>query len=344
MHSMIQWHRLASIGLVALASLANSASAGLLATDSYTIGSDPTQGQYAAGSLLKTEPPNQTNQGFVNGAYSGSYTGFNATSNFAVTAGGLAYAPLGNAGPNDGKVSWTGAGADGLIRADARSLTGLGSIATTYWFNMVVSQDGTTASTAGASILAGFGNTVPPVLGSTSAYGNNAGLYFGFAQHGTAGDTGDLVIRYRDTTGKTMADATLVSGASGGTATVFDIVARLDVNANGPIDYLTYWVNPTSYTSQAALDATSVASNDVGAGGSGPITTYAIGTVTDLARLNYVDQNWTGNANFDEARLGTSLADIAPLVSSVPEPGSVVLLGMGLIGTLGLAIRRRARA
>ncbi len=61
-------------------------------------------------------------------------------------------------------------------------------------------------------------------------------------------------------------------------------------------------------------------------------------------RLNYSSQNWNGNAFFDEARLATSLADIAPAAGgTVPGPASIVRLGMNLASGLATAFRRRAR-
>ena len=316
---------------IASMGLAAPASAGLIASDSYAIGTDPTAGQYQAGVSLMKQPSNLSTLGFVNGAFAGG----SLTSNFQATAGGLAYAPYDTPSTNDGKVSWTGAAADGMTRSNGRSLNPVASSGS-YWFHIIVSQDGTTAPSTNGYVLAGLGNTVPPLLGAT--VGNNEGLFFGFAQHGTANDAGDLVIRYRDGA-STTADAILVNGSTSNTAQVYDIIARLDVNVGGgSADNLTYWVNAKDYSSQAALDATSLVTNDT----TGPLSTLALQSSSDFQRMTYSATNWTGRANFDELRFGTTLADVAPSGSLVvPEPASVAMTAIGLLGGLGLTIRRR---
>ncbi len=326
------------------------ASASLIAGDSYAIGSNPGLGQYAAGvALNSTTLSGLTTPGFATGGYvQGS-----GTSNFEVTSGGLSYPAYGSPSASDGKVSWVGAAASSSPRSDARAFNAVpnlasGATSATYWFHITVSQDGTTAASSNGFVLAGFGNSTPPTLGATT--NEVQGLYFGYAQHGTAGDSGDLVIRYRNGM-DTTADATLVSGATANTAAVFDIVARLTVTTSGVANgALTYWVDPTRYGSIAALDASSMVNNDNAAG---TIQTQAYapsGLATDpssnFARLTYTAQNWSGRANFDEPRFGTTLADVAPASSpaAVPEPGSGLLLGIGLLGGLATAIRRRALA
>jgi len=311
--------------------------ADLTAGDSYAIGSDPTLGQYQAGVALKNQPGNLTNPGFATGPYNQG----SQTSNFQVTAGGLSYPPYGEPASSDGKVSWIGAAADNATRSVGRLLNPVPT-SSTYWFNILVSQDGTATPTTNGYVLSGFGNSVPPLLGTTA--GNSEGLFFGFAQHGTASNAGDLVIRYRSGTA-TNSDAILVGGATTNTAAVFDVVARLDVNyKGGSTDYLTYWVNPAKTGSQSDLDSTSLATNDTSAGPGGSLATLAFQSPSDLARLTYSATNWTGHVNFDEPRLGTALADVVPALTSVPEPGSLLMLGMGLLGGLGATARRRARA
>lgn len=325
-------------GLIASVALGSSASADYIAGDSYTIGSNPAAGQYQAGVALKSQPANLTTPGFATGPYNQG----SQTSNFTATAGGLAAGLYTSPPANDGKATWLGAPADGATRSVGRAFSPT-PVATsgTYWFNILVSQDGTTSPSTNGYVLGGFGNTVPPVLGTTA--GNNQGLFFGFAQHGTAGDFGDLVIRYRSggaATPNMTSDAILLSGATMNTAGVFDIVARLDVNVRPDgTDNLTYWVNPTDGRSQAALDATALVTND---NTTGPLATFALQNSSDFVRLTYSATNWTGRANFDEVRLGTTLADVVP--STVPEPGSIMLVGIGLIAGLGAFARRRTQA
>ncbi len=337
-----------SMGLAA-ASLAFGsarARATLIAGDSYLIGSSLAAGQYASGVALNSSSLNGlTSPGFA----TNGYTGGSGTSNFQATSGGLNYASYATPAVNDGKVSWVGGPSDGVVRSDARSFNAVPALAAgtgsaTYWFHIMVSQDGTTLPSSNGFVLAGFGNSTPPVLGATS--NEVQGLYFGFAQHGTANDSGDLVIRYRNGM-DTTADAILVGGATSNTATVYDVVARLVVNTSGAANgALTYWVDPTNFASTAGLDATALATNDA----TGPIQTQAYAPsgnlatdpASNFARLTYTAQNWAGHANFDEARFGTTLADmsVSPAVA-VPEPASAPLVAIGLAGGLAAAIRRR---
>ena len=124
-------------------------------------------------------------------------------------------------------------------------------------------------------------------------------------------------------------------------------MARLVGATSGPANgALTYWVNPTNFATTAGLDATALATNDV----TGPIQTEAYAPTGDLAtdsgsnfsRLTYTSENWTGHANFDEARFGTTLSDLtaSPTVT-VPAPASAWLLGIGLVGGFAAANRRR---
>ncbi len=193
-------------------------------------------------------------------------------------------------------------------------------------------------------VLSGFGGTVAPTLGNTSSTATGpvnpspgflTGVFFGFSDDSKTSGEADLVMRYRDTTGMTSADQTLVSNAVAGQT--YLIVAEVNVNGMSPIDPVTYWVNPTDLSSVGGLNgSTSI---------QGTVNTYSFqGSSTgngDFTRLNYAAYDYTGDAFFDEARLGTTLASIAPAATVVPEPTSLVLTALGGLSALGAFRRRR---
>ena len=321
--------------------LATRASATYIAGDSYTIGTNPAAGQYASGVALKSQSTGLVTPGFTNSA-TGAYGLGSGTSNFIAQAGGLSTAGY-NTTPaaNDGNVEFTGAAADNTVRSVARAFSAVPS-STTYFFNILVSQNGQAMGSNGFA-LAGFGNSTVPLLGTTS--NEVQGLYFGFAQDGTSmtSNPNDLVIRYRNGM-DTTADAILVNGATTNTAAVFNIVAELTVSTTGSANgILNYWVNPTNFTSTATLTATSLTSGALATEAYAPSGSPAADPLANFQRLTYTAENFTGIAKFDEARFGTTLADVAPAIgSAVPEPASVVLMGLGLLCGLGVAHRRRA--
>ena len=304
---------------------------GLVASDQYLIG----PGSYSAGSPLKSEPsvgPSGGATGFASGS---TYNNGSGSVNWLVNSGGINP----NDSPNAGNISFDGYTSDNGIRSGARALNTFAA-PSTLWFGITVSQDGTSTPFANNGYaLAGFGNSTPPTLGATTTTGmssgvsaNLFGLFFGFAHEPgdpTNSPNSDLVIRYRNSTGATAGDTVLMSNAAANTS--YTIIAEVQVNASGAADLLTYWVNPTNASSIAALDNTSMLNND-----GSPVTTYGFqgnGATTDLTRLNYSAQNWGGDslsAQFGDPTLGTTLADVAPLV--VPEPRSFILLALGMAG------------
>jgi hypothetical protein len=318
-----------------LGGLASPARAGtVIASDPYLIGS----GGYSAGISLRSQP-SVAATGFVSGS---TYSMGSGTANFIVQAGGLAATDPANAG----HVSYTGFGGDTAIRSNARQLNPVISSGT-YWFSMNVSQDGSSLPIAGSPTgyaLAGYGNNVPPVLGATTTDGLPSsspaflqGLFFGFAHEANdpAGSNGDLVIRYRNSIGTTSADAILLAGAAANTT--YSIIAKLDVNVNnGSVDNLTYWLNPTNTSSEAALDLSSSVSNFAN-----PLATFALQDSAGFMRLTYSAQSWNGDArsaSFGDPTLGLTLADVVP--AAVPEPSSMAMIAIGMVGGLGLAISR----
>jgi hypothetical protein len=305
----------------------------LIASDSYATGSSPAAGQYVAGaSLFNGQPAGLVTPGFVNGGY----THGTITNNFISSSTGLASTADGASATGSGSVSWVAAPTDNTLRTTARNLSNFNEGTTgSYWMSMLVSNTGNQTTTNGW-VLSGFGGTVAPTFGTTS--GNLSGIFIGFSDDsGTAGEA-DLVLRYRNGTGATSADQTLVNGAGNSTAgQTYLVVAQVNINSSGSTDQVNYWVNPADLNSVADLNSTSLAS--------GTLNTFsyqgASTGVGDFTRLNYSALNWNGDATFDEQRLGTTLASIAP--TAVPEPSSMILLGAGSIAALAVRSRRRAR-
>jgi PEP-CTERM motif len=302
-----------------------------IASDSYATGSDPTMGQYVAGaSLFSGQPANLTTPGFANGGYT---HGLGFTSNFASSASGLINAADG-ADASTGSVQWIGVN-DTTNRSVARNLSTFNEGTTgTIWISQLMMNSSTSnPTTTGGFVLSGFANTTFPAFGTTT--GNLFGMYFGFSDSSGTANEADLVIRARGTAGgATSTDTVLVNGANNATAgNTYLVVAAVNINSNGSLDHVSYWVNPTDLSSQTALTNTALTS-----GGFDTLAFQgaAVGN-GDFTRLNYAEQGWAGDAFFDEARLGTTLASIGP----VPEPTSMVLLGVGSLAALVVRSRRR---
>jgi hypothetical protein len=306
-----------------------------IASDSYATGTNPGLGQYdatAPNNALSGQPGTLSNLGFADGGYTHGF----GTSNFVASATGLINAADG-ADASTGSVGWVGAPLDNATRSVARNLTAFNEGTTgTYWISELMSNTGNQTTTSGW-VLSGFGNTTFPSLGTTT--GNLFGLYFGFANDSGAANEADLVMRFRSSAGgATSTDQILVNGANNATAgNTYLVVAEVNVNSSNPLDHVNYWVNPTDLSSQTALTNTALASGSLDTLAFQGQTTNPVGN--DFTRLNYAAFNWDGDATFDEARLGTTLASIAP--SSVPEPSSMILLGAGSIAALAVRSRRR---
>lgn len=312
-------------GLLGILVAAPIAHGGLIAGDSYKIGTNPPAGEYQDATALKNQPATLVNTGFVNGPYaSGS-----GTSNFTATNTGLSNVTVGS-DATTGKVNWISAGADNLIRSNARNLSPTPSGSGPFYISHLVNRGSiATAGDASAYVLTGFGNTTAPVNGVTG--GNLAGLFVGFAQTSDTNNFGNLVIRYRDTAtanpNATSADAVLVDGSTNSTfGNTYLVVMKVDMNVSGGTDAVTWWLNPTNGSSDATLSSSSAAT--------GSFDSFALQSAADFVRLNYSARNWTGTAFFDEPRLSD---DLAGLGLAVPEPSSLGLI----VAAAGLALRRR---
>jgi hypothetical protein len=322
-----------------------TASAGLIASDSYATGSNPLAGQYTAGNSLSNyngntgQPINLTNTGFANGGYNSGI----GTGNFMASSTGLVSAADGS-DSSTGSVEWTGAPLDNQNRSVARTLSPFteGSSGT-YWTSMLVSNAGTQTTTNGF-VLAGFGGSsgLFPGAPGASVGGNIQGIYIGFADENGGSGEADLIIRSRDTStsDKGTQDTTLVSNSLAGQT--YLVVAEMNVNPGGSsLDSVTYWVDPTDFTSTTSLTSTAIAS--------ATFSTYSFaGSTTtngnDFYRLNYAENDWDGQAYFDQVELGTSLASITPLTNAVPEPASIAMTALGLGGFAMASYLRRRRS
>ena len=259
--------------------------ADLLSTDSYVIGSAPTQGQYEE-TGLNNQPTNLVNFGFANGGYNQG-TG---TAQFQATTISL-NATNGNSG---GKVIYNAAPLDGFYRSVARAVVPLPS-AGTYYMSYTVNRGDIPAAGGDGFCLAGFGNFIAPENGPTSGF--LAGIWVGFAQNpANTGSFGDLVIRTRTTTGQTAEDIVLVDGAVNSTANLtYTVIVRVDI-VSGAADPISWWLNPSDFKNgDAGLTASSAAS--------GTSNSYSFGSPADLQRLNYAARDWNGNVFMDEPRL-----------------------------------------
>lgn len=316
MFKTLSWVKLTSVlPLLCLALSATSAEAQVIARDSYLIGTTPASGQYTAATALRLQPAGLVNTGFANGPYSGG-TG---TSQFSATTSGLSYSPLGATSAGSGKVSYAAAPLDNTLRSNARNLSPAVSSQSTYWMSVLVNR-GAITSTGLNYAMTGFGNAVAPT--TVGAATTTTGLYVGFS-----GDSGNLAMRYRNTSGVLAESVLLATSAN----TTYAIVARIAVNTSGITDNVTWWVNPTDFTSTTTLTSTALATNSF----SGNLLSAG----TDFVRLNYLSYNWNSSAFFDEVTLGTTLASLGGAsFTAAPEPGTLVL---GLMGIGAMWMRRR---
>src|SRR6185312_6581475 len=101
--------RIALTVAVVICGASSSSLAGLVASDSYLTGSDPTSGQYTpfvsggtTGSLFSGQSASLANTGFVNGGY----THGTITNNFIASSTGLTSAADGASSTTSGSVSW----------------------------------------------------------------------------------------------------------------------------------------------------------------------------------------------------------------------------------------------
>jgi hypothetical protein len=286
--------------------------------DPYLIGANPAAGQYANNTSLASQA-SVTVPGFTN------TLGGIPTSQFQSTSVGLVYSALGVTSADSGKVTYNNAPLDNTNRSTARNLAaGAVPASSTYWLGYLLNRGAIsgTLPTGRDFVGVGYGNATFPQLGVA----NLAGLYAGFT-----GNNGSLALRY-NSTGGAVVDTILIDAANQNIDnTTLLVVAQININVSGTTDDVTWWVNPTDFTSVASLTATALAT---GTFSGNPVTNAG-----SFARLNYASRNWNTNVFFDDPRLGTTLSGTFPVASVAPEPGSLTLLALG--GAFFLRRRRK---
>ncbi len=316
-------HALAIAAMTVGASVA--AHAATIASDSYLIGSNPSAGQYAAGTSLASQAA-VTAFGFKN------TTGGSGTAQYQSQTLGLVNTLAGADSASSGKVGYINPNVTTLTRSTAHNLNAVANSSTYYVSHLV--NLGTWSGTAAAgqrALLTGFGNATAPTNTGTGT--SMTGLEFGFSQDGTAASTtagGSLVIRYNNA--GTSADQILLDGTVSSVQNLtYLVVARIDVTAG--TDNVTWWVNPTDATDDSTLSSSALAT--------GTFAGNVVNSGADFGRLNYYSVGWGNSVGasgfFDEARLSTDLAGLNFV--AVPEPTTLSVLALG---AMGLVRRRRA--
>ena len=188
---------------------------------------------------------------------------------------------------------------DGQVRAVRRSLETPVSGNTTYYVSMRLSSEIIEAT---GSAYAGF-NTGE----NAYAAGNVFGIFLGFAGNG---EGMDLVLRQRENLGGGTYGLTNRVIASTATGAVYNVVAKIEVNASNDDELVTVWLNPTSESDTAVFSSLHAASFP--------------GNGQGITVMSFSAKDFGGTVSFDEMRLGTAWADV------VPEPHSI---GLFLIGS-----------
>lgn len=197
----------------------------------------------------------------------------------------------------------------------------------TYYMSMFVN--------AGGSFL-GSGSREYATAGFTNFYGsggfNNTsadnvfGLMAGFRGEGAGAAAGeaDLILRARGASGD-LEDTVLLSNVDSNT---YHVLYKLEVNVGGgSADQVTFWVNPSDLSSEAAMTASAAVT--------GTVSTFSMDTNTRIDRFSVTTSNWARSMFWDENRFGYDLNS----VTGIPTPAAAGLLGLG-----GLVAARRRRA
>ncbi|MDT8390215.1 MAG: PEP-CTERM sorting domain-containing protein [Lentisphaeria bacterium] len=196
---------------------------------------------------------------------------------------------------------------------------------TSVWFSVLVNTERFSAGNENGTFVLGTGaldvNTPDGVLPSITG-GEGVGLHIDGLNSGGS----PFYIHAYAIDGGTSAK----SGAyldTGTTAGVYLIAGRMDWAPNGSDDTISLF-NITDTVALASLSG-------------GPATPFA--TITADVDQTLFDTLAIANrqvSSLDEIRFGLTFADVVPGLATIPEPSTIILAGLGL---LGLAFRRRNR-
>jgi hypothetical protein len=289
--------------------LAGSASAELLAQDSYITGTN----EYSPGGLA-----GQTSDSAV--GFTGAWSVSSA--NLQVEAGGIldGDAALGDPSNGQGKFLAAPGQFSSAFRSARHDLAPVTDPANSTFYMSHLVNAGTLAGNGDTNeeyAFVGFGDFVvqDTIEGNANFLG---GAFVGFVNSATAADGVDLVIRSRTgAAAGVIGDELLVSDAEN---TTYNVVMALEYN--NPGDEVRWWLNPTDFSNdEAGLTASAQAS--------GSIAGFQLGAASSMNDLTVVTRSFDRSFFWDESTLATSVA-------AVPEPATAALLGLG-----GLAMLRR---
>lgn len=300
-----------SAAIVAAVSVAQ---ASLIAADSWVGGGAP---NYVVNSNLNGQNPTVT-PGWTG---AGSTAWSSGTANLQADAVGLDYTPLTSLAlgyPAGGKGKYI-ASSTNAFRAANRRMDNY-TPENTYYMSFLVNPGGSFLATGGRDgyALTGFTNFIngANAFNNVAGAGEVFGLMAGFKGNGDG--TANLIIRHRGLS-EDNEDVALLANVANET---YYVVARLDVNASGIQEAVTFWVNPTNLTSEANATATAAAT--------GTFASLSMDLNNRIDRTSLVTTNWARSYFWDENRLGTDFFSV------VPEPSTMALLALG-----GLALLRR---
>ena len=285
---------------------ASSAHAVAIASDSYVIGA----GEYTA------------NSG-INGQSSASDSGFAAP----WSSGTANHQPDNislDGGPSGKGKFIANTTFSSFFRRSQRSLGPAAQVAppgNTYYMSHLVNAGGLAQNGRADEGYAyvGFGGFADQqAIESTANFLLGAFVGFNDGDPNAADDNVDLVIRSRTGPG----------GAGGATSTVlasnvanntFNVVMALEFN--NPGDQIRWWLDPTDFNNgEAGLTSSSSAS--------GTIPGFQLSAAGDMQFLSVVTNAWDRSFFWDES----VLADNIPALIGIPEPTTLALSLLGLVG------------